>query len=157
MEKNFSKEFLSEMNRIKGFYPNKQAMLLPALHAIQKERGWISDDTMQDIADFLEIPKTKVKEVATFYHMFHTKPVGKYNFQFCNNIACWLRGSEQLIHHVEKKYGIRMGETTKDGKLTLSEVECLGSCGTAPVCQLNDDYKENLDLEALDRLLGSIN
>lgn len=156
MEKVFSKEFLSEMDRIKKFYPNKQAMLLPALHAAQKERGWLSDETMQDVADFLSIPKTKVKEVVTFYHMFLTKPVGKYNLQFCNNIACWLRGSEQLIHHVEKKYGIRLGETTKDGKFTLSEVECLGSCGTAPVCQVNEDYKEGLDLAALDRLLGDL-
>ena len=153
MEKKFSNNFYGAMEKIQRFYPNKQSMLLMALHAAQRDRGWISDETMQDVADYLEIPKTKVKEVATFYHMFHLKPVGKYNLQFCNNIACWLRGSEELIHHTEKKFGIGMGETTKDGLFTISEVECLGSCGTAPVCQINDDYHENLDVKTLDRFL----
>jgi NADH-quinone oxidoreductase E subunit len=153
MEKKFSDEFYGEMDRIQRFYPNKRAMLLPALHAAQKERGWISDDTMQEVGDFLAIPKTMVKEVVTFYHMFHTKPVGKFNLQFCNNIACWLRGSEELIHHAEKKCGIGIGQTTKDGRFTISEVECLGSCGTAPVCQINDDYHENFDVKALDKVL----
>lgn len=156
MEKKFSKEFYAEMSRIEKHYPMKRAMLLPALHAAQKERGWISEETMQDVADFLSIPKTKVKEVVTFYHMFHTKPVGKYNLQFCNNIACWLRGSEELIHHTEKKCGIQLGETTKDGLFTISEVECLGSCGTAPVCQINDDYHENFDKKTLDRMLEEL-
>jgi NADH dehydrogenase (ubiquinone) flavoprotein 2 len=152
----FSKEFQEELERLQKFYPNKDALLLPALHAAQKERKWISDDTMQDIADYLGIPKTRVKEVATFYHMFHRKPVGKYNLQFCNNIACWLRGSEELIHHTEKKLGIGLHETTKDGMFTISEVECLGSCGTAPVCQINDNYHENLDAQSLDRMIGEM-
>jgi NADH-quinone oxidoreductase E subunit len=151
--KKFQEAFYVEMDRIKGFYPNKLSMLLPALHAAQKDRGWISDQTMQDVADYLEIPKTRVKEVVTFYHMFHTKPVGKYNLQFCNNIACWLRGSEELIHHAEKKCGVRLGETTADGRFTISEVECLGSCGTAPVCQINDDYHENFDQKSLEKVL----
>ena len=155
MEK-FSKDFHDEMARLKKFYPNQDALLLPAIHAAQKERGWISEETMQDIGDFLGLPKTRVKEVVSFYHMFHRKPVGKYNLQFCNNIACWLRGSEELISHAEKKLGIRMHETTKDGLFTISEVECLGSCGTAPVCQINDDYHESLDVQSVDRLLGEL-
>lgn len=156
MSEKFSKEFYAELERIKSFYPKKEAMLLPALHAAQKDRGWLSEETMEDVGKELDMPKTRVKEVATFYTMYYKKPVGKYNFQFCNNIACWLRGSEELIHHVEHKYGIRLGETTKDGMITLSEVECLGSCGTAPVCQVNDDYHENLDLRALNRLLEEV-
>jgi NADH-quinone oxidoreductase E subunit len=152
-EKTFSDEFYAHMDRIQRFYPNKRAMLLPALHAAQKERGWISDATMQEVADFLGIPKTAVQEVVSFYHWFKMKPVGKYNLQFCNNIACWLRGSEELIHHAEKKCGVGMGETTKDGLFTISEVECLGSCGTAPVCQINNDYHENFDLKQLDKVL----
>lgn len=156
MEKKFKDEFYAEMDRIQRFYPNKRAMLLPALHAAQKERGWISDETMQQVADFLGIPKTQVLEVVSFYHWFKMKPVGKYNLQFCNNIACWLRGSEELIHHAEKKCGVRMGETTKDGLFTVSEVECLGSCGTAPVMMVNDAYHENLTLEALDRLIEEL-
>ncbi len=152
----FSKEFIEEMERLEKFYPKKDALLLPALHAAQRERGWISEETMEDIAAYLEIPKTRVKEVATFYHMFHRKPVGKYNLQFCNNIACWLRGSEELIEHAEKKLGVRLHETTKDGLFTISEVECLGSCGTAPVCQINEDYHENFDAQALDRVIGEL-
>lgn len=153
MEKKFGNEFYAEMDRIQRFYPNKRAMLLPALHAAQGERGWISDETMQDVADFLGIPKTQVLEVVSFYHWFKMKPVGKYNLQFCNNIACWLRGSEDLIHHAEQKCKAKLGETTKDGLFTLSEVECLGSCGTAPVCQINNDYHENFDIQKLDKVL----
>jgi NADH-quinone oxidoreductase E subunit len=152
----FTEAFYAEMERIQRFYPNKAALLLPALHAAQKERGWISDGTMEEIAAYLSIPKTRVKEVVTFYHMFHTKPVGKYNLQFCNNIACWLRGSEELIHHAERKCGINLGETTKDGRFTISEVECLGSCGTAPVCQINEDYYENIDAKTIDRVLEEL-
>jgi NADH-quinone oxidoreductase subunit E len=148
-ENKFLNPFYAEMDRIARFYPNKRAMLLPALHAAQAERGWISDETMQDVADFLGIPKTQV----SFYHWFKMKPVGKYNLQFCNNIACWLRGSEELIHHAEQKCKVKMGETTKDGLFTISEVECLGSCGTAPVCQINNDYHENFDRQKLDKVL----
>lgn len=153
MDKKFSDSFYQSMNKIEKFYPTKEPLLLPALHAAQKERGWISEETMQDVADFLGLPKTRVKEVATFYHMFQLKPVGKYNLQFCNNIACWLRGSEELIHQAESVCGIKLGETTKDGNFTISEVECLGSCGTAPVCQINDDYHENFDRQALEKVL----
>lgn len=149
----FKSEFYAEMDRIARFYPNKRAMLLPALHAAQAERGWISDETMQDVGDFLGVPKTMVLEVVSFYHWFKMKPVGKFNLQFCNNIACWLRGSEELIHHAEQKCKIKMGETTKDGLITISEVECLGSCGTAPVCQINNDYHENFDRQALDQFI----
>ena len=153
MEKKFGNEFYAEMDRIARFYPNKRAMLLPALHAAQSERGWISDETMQDVADFLGVPKTQVLEVVSFYHWFKMKPVGKYNLQFCNNIACWLRGSEELIEQAEQRCKIKMGETTKDGLFTISEVECLGSCGTAPVCQINNDYHENFDKQKLEKVL----
>ncbi|NUM89036.1 MAG: NADH-quinone oxidoreductase subunit NuoE [Bdellovibrionales bacterium] len=156
MEKKFDKAFYDEMERLEKFYPNREALMLPALHAAQRERGWLSEETMQEVADFLGVPKTRVKEVATFYHMFNRKPVGKHKLQFCNNIACWLRGSEELIHHAEQKLGIKLNETTRDGKFTITEVECLGSCGTAPVCQVNDDYHECLDVQSMDRLLQEL-
>lgn len=152
----FSENFHKEMKRLEKFYPNKDALLLPALHAAQKEKGWLSEDTMQAVADELKIPKTRVAEVATFYTMYNKKPVGKYHLQMCNNIACWLRGSEDLIHQLEKKLGVKLGETTKDGRFTLNEVECLGSCGTAPVCQINDDYHENISSESVSRLLEEL-
>jgi NADH dehydrogenase (ubiquinone) flavoprotein 2 len=155
MEK-FSEDFHAELDRLQKFYPNKAALLLPALHLAQKERGWLSEETMDEVAHVLDVPKTRVKEVATFYTMYNKKPVGKYNLQVCNNIACWLRGSEELIHLIETKYGIGLNETTKDGRFTLTEVECLGSCGTAPVCQVNDDYHEGLDKESFNRLLETL-
>lgn len=148
----FSKDFYAQMDKIQRFYPNKDALLLPALHAAQKEKTWLSDETMEEVGKFLGLPKTRVVEVASFYHMFNKKPVGKTHLQFCNNIACWLRGSEELIHQAEQKLGIKLGETTKDGRFTITEVECLGSCGTAPVCQVNEDYHENLDESAVKRL-----
>lgn len=143
----------SEIEKIQKFYPNKEALLLPVLHAAQRAEGWLSDETMAVVAERLELPKPKVKQVASFYTMFLKKPVGKCHLQVCNNIACWLRGSEKLIHHIEHKLGIQLGETTTDGIFTLSEVECLGSCGTAPVAQVNDDYHENLTVAGVDELI----
>ncbi len=145
-----------EIDRLKKFYPTKGALLLPVFHAAQKEEGWLSDSTMGEIAEALELPKPKVKAVASFYTMLKKKPTGKYHLQFCNNIACWLRGSEELIHFVEGALGIELNETTKDGRFTLCEVECLGSCGTAPVCQVNDEYRENLDTEKVKQLLQEL-
>jgi NADH-quinone oxidoreductase E subunit len=143
----------SEIDRIQKFYPNKEALLLPVLHAAQRAEGWLSEETMGVVAERLELPKPKVRQVASFYTMFLKKPVGKCHLQVCNNIACWLRGSEKLIHHIEHKLGIQLGETTPDGIFTLSEVECLGSCGTAPVAQVNDDYHENLSVSSVDELI----
>lgn len=145
-----------EMARLRKFYPTKEALLLPLLHAAQKVEGFVSDKALVVIVDQLDLPMTKVRQVLSFYTMFRRKPIGKYHFQFCNNIACWLRGSEKLIHHMEKKFSIKMEETTTDGRFTLSEVECLGACGTAPVCQVNDTYYENLNIEAVDELLEKL-
>lgn len=148
-----SKAIDAEIERIQKFYPTREALLLPVLHAAQRAEGWLSDDTMAVVAEKLEMPKPKVKQVASFYTMFLKKPVGKCHLQVCNNIACWLRGSEKIIHHIEHKLGIQLGETTADGRFTLSEVECLGSCGTAPVAQVNDDYLENLSIESINGLI----
>ena len=154
--KALSKEFHEEIDRLAKFYPTKDALMLPALHAAQRERGWISEEVMDLVAEKIGVPKTRVKEVVSFYTMFLKKPVGKHHLQFCNNIACWLRGSEKLIHETEYKLGIHLGETTEDGKFTISEVECLGSCGTAPVCQVNDDYHEDLDEKKVNKLLEEL-
>lgn len=152
MEK-LTKAIDAEIERIQRFYPTKEALLLPLLHAAQRSEGWLSDETMAVVASRLGMPAAKVKQVASFYTMFYKKPVGKCHLQVCNNIACWLRGSETLIHHLEKKLGVQLGEMTPDGRFTLSEVECLGSCGTAPVAQVNDDYHENLTLADVDRIV----
>lgn len=155
-QKNLSEDFYKEIKKLKPRYPTNQALLLPALHLAQKEYGWVSRELMDEIASAIDIPAPVVREVITFYTMYNLKPVGKYHLQVCTNISCCLRGAEELLHHCEKKLGIKAGETTKDAKFTINHVECLGACGTAPVVQINDDYHEGLTTEQMDKLLSEL-
>jgi len=148
-----SQQIQNTINGIRGNFPTTQALLIPVLLEIQEEQNWVSIHSMQDAADFLEMPLSKVREVASFYTMLKLEPIGKVNLQFCVNISCWLNGSDKLLACAEKRLGVHCGETTKDGKYTISEVECLASCGTAPVVQINQDYYENLDVPKLNELL----
>lgn len=148
-----SQNIENKMNELKAQFPTEQALLLPLLHLLQEERGWISLETMKEAADFLNLPLMKVREVVTFYTMYNQRPVGKAHIQICSNISCWLQGAEHLIRCAEEKLGIKCNETTKDGKFTLSEVECLGSCGTAPALQMNEIYFENLSDKKLSQLI----
>ena len=151
-----SQKFYHQMKNLEQRYPHKGALLLPALHAAQDELGWLSSDALSEIGDYLQIPSSQVKEVASFYSMYSLSPVGKYHLKICTNVACWLRGCNQLVDHCEKKLRIKLGETTADKKFTLSEEECLGACATAPVILLNHDYHENLNISKLDKLLDGI-
>jgi NADH-quinone oxidoreductase subunit E len=151
-----TKKFYDEMAKLEPRYPNKVALLLPALHAAQDEFGWLPPEVLEEVANYIEIHPAQVREVATFYTMYDLKPVGKYHLKFCTNVACCLRGADELVEHCEKKLGIKCGETTKDKKFTLMEEECLGACGTAPAMMLNHDYLENLDIPKLDRLLDGL-
>lgn len=148
-----SENIKTKINGMRGNFPTEQALLLPLLHSIQEERGWVSLDSMKEAAEFLHLPLMKVREVVTFYTMYNQKPVGKAHIQICANISCWLKGADHLIECAEKKLGIKPGETTADGKFTLSEVECLGACGTAPALQMNEEYFENLSAEKLTTLI----
>jgi NADH-quinone oxidoreductase E subunit len=152
----FSDTARRELEAILSRYPDKEAAILPALYLAQREFGYLSDEAIVYVAGLLGFTPARIEGVATFYTMFNRKPVGKYHLQICRNISCSLLGAEHLIEHVSKKLGIRPGKTTPDGKFTLSEVECLGSCGTAPVLQLNDDYHEDLTEEKIDALLDRL-
>ncbi len=152
----FSDSVRRELDRLLTRYPDKEAVILPALYMAQKEFGYVSDEAIEYIAGLLGVSPAQIEGVATFYTMFNRKPVGKYHVQICRNISCSLLGAEHLIEHVSKKLGIQPGETTPDGKFTLSKAECLGSCGTAPVMQVNDDYHENLTEEGIDALLDRL-
>jgi NADH-quinone oxidoreductase E subunit len=152
----FSDTARRELEAILARYPNKEAAILPALHLAQKEFGFVSDEAIVCVATLLGFTPARIEGVATFYTMYNRKPVGKYHLQICRNLSCSLLGAEHLIDHVSKKLGIKPGETTPDGKFTLSKVECLGSCGTAPVLQLNDDYHEDLNEEKIDALLDRL-
>lgn len=156
MSVEFSEEAKKEFNEIVQKYPEKRAALLPTLHLAQREFGWISEDVMKYISELLNIPVTEVYDTASFYTMFKLQPTGKYVIQVCSTLSCYLRGSKEIVEHIKKKYNIDVGETTKDGKFTLWKVECLGSCGTAPVVQINDDYHEDMTIEKLDEILDNL-
>lgn len=137
-------------------YPQPRSALIPTLHMAQDEVGYLSPDVIQEIAEIFGLSPNEVYEVVSFYTMFHRKPVGKYVVQVCTNISCLLCKSEEIMAHLQKRLGIKPGETTADKKFTLIEVECLASCGTAPVVQINDKYHENLTLERLDQILDGL-
>jgi len=128
----------------------------PVLHETQKEFGWISPDYEKKVAELLDISPVKVREVVSFYTMFNSKEVGKYHIQVCSNLSCSLLGAESLIEYLEQKLGIQPGETTSDNKFTLSLVECLGACETAPCMMINFDYFGHLDKEKIDDILGKL-
>ena len=137
-------------------YPTKRAVLLPTLHAVQHRYNWIPAVAMEEIAAFLEISPAEVMDTATFYEEYWLKPKGKYLIQVCRSLACEICASKQLTRHVENKLKIDIGETTPDGRFTLVELECLGSCGTAPVALVNEVLHENLTPEKLDRVLDKL-
>ena len=151
-----SQKFYADMDKLVPRYPNRVALLLPALHRAQEETTWLPPEVLEEIGAYIGIHPAQVREVASFYTMYNLKPVGKYHLKVCTNVACCLRGANELVEHVEKKYSIRCGETTRDKKFTLMEEECLGACGTAPAMMLNDDYHENLDIPKLDKLLDGL-
>ncbi|HHF52130.1 MAG: NADH-quinone oxidoreductase subunit NuoE [Candidatus Aminicenantes bacterium] len=137
-------------------YPKKQAAILPVLHLVQRELGYISEDGEKWVADLLGINPVKVREVVTFYSMLSRKPLGKYHIQICSNLTCSLMGAESLIDYVSEKLGIKPGETSEDGKFTLTTVECLGACDQAPSMMINTDYYGNMDKKKIDKILKEL-
>ena len=152
----FSEEARARFERTLARYPNREAAILPTLHLAQREFGYLSAEAVIYVASLLGFTPARIEGVATFYTMYNRKPVGKYHLQICRNLSCSLMGAEHLIEHVAKRLGVKPGETTADGRFTLSTVECLGSCGTAPVMQVNDDYYENLSEESIEGLLDRL-
>ena len=152
----FSEETRAKHDRLLTRYPDREAAILPTLYLAQREFGHLSDEAILYVADLLGFTPARIYGVATFYTMFNKKPVGKYHLQVCRNLSCSLMGAEHLIDHVARRIGVKPGETTADGRFTLSTVECLGSCGTAPVMQVNDDYYENLTEESIDAILDGL-
>lgn len=137
-------------------YETNQSALIPALHAAQADQGWLSVETQAEVAALLQLTPQAVREVVTFYSMFLQKPAGRHLLQVCRNLSCSLLGGHRLQKQIEERLGIREGETTLDGRFTLRSVECLGSCGTAPVLMVNDRYHENVTPQEIDRLLTEL-
>ncbi len=156
----FNDETLALVQSMIKRYPEgkHKSALLPILHLAQAEfNGWLSAPTMDYVASLLNIKPIEVYEVASFYSMYNLKPVGKCLIEVCRTSSCWLRGANEIVEHIENKLGIKAGETTADGKFTLKTVECLGSCGTAPMLQIGEQFHENLTFEKVDALIGEWN
>jgi len=138
-------------------YPNKMAACIPALHLCQDaNENWVSEDVIAFVSQRLDLSPAHVKGVVTFYTLFNQQKPGKHQVWVCRTLSCALRGSEALLHHCEKRLGVHVGETSKDGKVTLRTAECLASCGTAPMMQVDKKYYENLSLEQVDKILDEL-
>src|SRR4030095_2281667 len=156
MEIKFTEENLKKLEVSKSHYPTSAAALMDALWLAQEQFGWLSVDVMKYVGKLLDVPYEQVLGVVEFYTMYNNKPVGKYHLQVCTNISCMLCGGYDIMDYISDKLDIGVGETTPDGKFTLSEAECLGSCGTAPMLQLNNYYEEKLTKEKIDNLIDKL-
>ena len=156
MDFKFSEENLKRIEETFKKYPVKKAAIMPVLWIAQEQNGWISGEVMKEIALLLDITPEDVMGVVTFYTMYHQKPMGKYHIQVCTNVSCMLKGGYQLYEHVKEKLGLNNLEVSEDMQFSLEEVECMGSCGTAPMIAVNEDYYENLDLNKTDKILESL-
>ena len=137
-------------------YPNKESALLPTLHLAQEVWGWISPEVVHYVGNLLDLSQATVFGVVSFYNMYNQKPVGKYHLQVCTNLSCMVTRAYDIYDHLCDRLGVSPGETTSDGLYTVGEVECLGSCNTAPVVQVNNDYHESMSVTKMDELLGRL-
>src|SRR5215471_9586748 len=149
----FSSEFETRLEDMLTHYPTKRSVLVPTLLYAQDEVGFLSDEVIQEVASRLELTELDVRNVISYYSMLVTKSRGKYNVQVCTNIACMLRGGEEILEHCMKKLRIGHKGTTEDGLFSLEEVECIGACSWAPAAQVNYDFHENLTAEKMDKVL----
>ncbi len=149
-----------EIDHWKARFPEgrQRSAVISALHAVQHENeGYLTTELMDAVAEYLDLPNIQVYEVATFYSMFQTKPVGRHNVAICTNISCMLRGADEVVTHVENKLGIKLGESTEDGRIYLKkEEECLAACCGAPMMMVDHEYHEDLTLEQVDKILEGL-
>ena len=149
------KHLIPEFDQLRARFPVEMAssLVLPCLHRIQEDQGHIGSSDVDALRDYLGVPRIQIEEVLSFYSEYRQQPTGRWHLQVCRNVSCSMRGAERLLAHLTGKLGIAEGETTTDGRITLATVECLGSCGTAPVVMVNGAYQENMTAEKLDALL----
>ena len=145
---------LAEIEAEVTHYEQKRAACVEALKAVQRSRGWVSDESLSDLADFMEMTTDELDSVATFYNLIFRKPVGRHIILVCTSVSCWVTGYEQIVDHILKRLGIGLGETTADGRFTLLPNVCLGACDLAPVLMIDDDLHGNLDALKIDKILA---
>ena len=152
------KHLVPEFEKLRERFPAgfESSLVLPCLRRIQEDRGYVADEDVDGLCAWLGVPRIQVEEVLSYYTMFRRAPVGRWHVQVCRNVSCSMRGAERLIGHVCKRLGVDVGGTTADGRYTVSTVECLGSCGTAPVLVVNETYHEQMDAAKTDALLEGL-
>ena len=152
------KHLIPEFEKLRSRFPAgfESSLVLPCLRRIQEDRGYVADDDIEALTAYLGVPRIQIEEVLSFYTQFRRRPIGRWHLQMCHNVSCSMRGAERVLAHVENRLGIRPGQTTPDGRFTLSTAECLGSCGTAPMMMVNDGYHENLTNAKVDALLEEL-
>jgi NADH-quinone oxidoreductase subunit E len=152
-----SAEVVAKIDELRPRYPTEEALLLPALHLAQAAAGgWLSEETIAAVASLLDLPVAKVAGVVSFYDMFHDKPVGRHRIRLCTNLSCQLRGAQELAALLQQELGVDKGVVTPDGRASWVPFECLGSCDTAPMAMIDDDYHENLTPERLRRIVSEL-
>lgn len=152
----FPPSLRDKIQEIADDHETRLSALIPVLREVQNEFGWLSTESMEEVAEALDIPASSVQNVASFYTMFFTEPVGTHVLWLCRTLSCALRGAEGLEHHLCRRLGVKTGETTADGKITFLEAECLASCGTAPAMLVDDTLHENLTESEVDRIVDEI-
>ena len=152
------KHLIPEFEKLKRRYPAgfESSLVLPCLRRIQEDRGYVADSDIDGLVEYLRVPRIQVEEVLSYYSQFRRVPVGRWHLQVCRNVSCSMRGAERVLDQLSSKLGVVPGQTTPDGRFTLSTVECLGSCGTAPVVVVNETYHEDMVPEKLDALLQGL-
>jgi NADH-quinone oxidoreductase E subunit len=152
----FPEEVKKRFDEVLTRYPTREAALLPTLHMVQETWGWISPEAVLYVSELLDLSPATVFGVLSFYDMYHQKPPGKYNLRVCTNLSCMVNRAYDIYEHLREKLDVPPGEPTSDGLFSVIEVECLGSCGTAPVVQVNNDYHEDMSVEKMDALLATL-
>ncbi|MDE2371236.1 MAG: NADH-quinone oxidoreductase subunit NuoE [Burkholderiales bacterium] len=152
------KHLIPEFDAMRKRLPPDAAssLVLPCLRRIQEDRGYVADSDIAELAAYIPVPRVQIEEVLAHYTQYRRAPIGRHHLQVCHNLSCSMRGAEGLLGHLQRKLGIEAGATTADGRFTLTTVECLGSCGTAPVLMVGDRYHENMDAAKVDALLGEL-
>jgi NADH-quinone oxidoreductase subunit E len=152
------KHLIPEFDKLKKRFPPgfESSLVLPCVRRIQEDRGFVADSDIDGLVAYLGVPRIQIEEVLSYYTQFRRKPIGRWHLQTCRNVSCSMCGAERLMDHVRRTLKIEAGETTADGRFTFSTVECLGSCGTAPVMMVNDTYHESMSPEKVDALLKEL-
>jgi NADH-quinone oxidoreductase subunit E len=152
------RHLIAEFDLMRRRYPpgSDSSLVLPCLRRIQEDRGFIADSDIAELTDYIGVPRIQIEEVLSHYSQFRRVPIGRWHLQACRNLSCSMRGAEGMIDHLSRRLGISPGQTSADGRFTLSTVECLGSCGTAPVLMLNETYHEGMTTGRLDALIAGL-